>query len=323
MFVEELIDNLSSKNLNISKVNPKITKFSDKLTALHNEYTETKDKNVLKEIKQLRLSRNTLSSRIRTGNRIRYIRYADDWVIGIIGNKEFADRIKAECKKFLSDYLKIQLNEEKTRITHLGTERAKFLGVEFDIPPHPPATLPTGGRESKEAKIVKRRINDRKIKSRINQAIPYGGRERIYFYLPVQEMIKTFLDKGFLKKSPNGLYLTNAITKWIFLDHRSIILRYNAVIRGLLNYYSFVDNKYCFHTLINLFLVHSCAKTIARKFRLGSRAGAFKKFGFHLKSPLEGKLKGISLHIPKDYKKTSANLRKTVTLQYNPFEVLN
>jgi retron-type reverse transcriptase len=78
MYMENLIDKLSSKNFNISKVNPSIVKYSKLLTELHYKYNEEYDKTVLKEIKQVRSVRNKLPSRIRTGNRIRYVRYADD-----------------------------------------------------------------------------------------------------------------------------------------------------------------------------------------------------------------------------------------------------
>jgi group II intron reverse transcriptase/maturase len=305
MYMENLIDKLSSKNFNISKVNPSIVKYSKLLTELHYKYNEEYDKTVLKEIKQVRSVRNKLPSRIRTGNRIRYVRYADDWVIGIIGNRSLAESIKQESKNFLKDVLKLELSEEKTKITHLRDEYAHFLGVDFNKP------------VSKQSPIVKRKYADRIIKTRINQS-------KIYFYMPVKEMLKTLQERGFIKLSPNvkNKYISNAITKWIFLDHRSIIIRYNAVINGLLQYYGFVHNKYSFHTIINYFIKHSCAKTIARKYRLGSRAAAFKKFGSLLTSPKIGKLDGIGLKIPTSFKKTTGELRTSQGATYDPFVTL-
>jgi hypothetical protein len=76
--MENLIDKLSSKNLNISKTNPSIVKYSKILTELHYKYSEEYDKTVLKKIKEVRAIRNNIPARIRTGNRIRYVRYADD-----------------------------------------------------------------------------------------------------------------------------------------------------------------------------------------------------------------------------------------------------
>ena len=69
-FMVDLIEKLSSKEKLISKVNPKIVKYSYELTELNAEYQNTRDKNILKRIKELRSERNKLPSRIRTGNRI-------------------------------------------------------------------------------------------------------------------------------------------------------------------------------------------------------------------------------------------------------------
>jgi retron-type reverse transcriptase len=69
-FVLSLIDDLSSKDKLISKVNPKLVKFSKKLSTLNDEYQANKSLDILKQIKELREERNTMPSRIRTGNRI-------------------------------------------------------------------------------------------------------------------------------------------------------------------------------------------------------------------------------------------------------------
>lgn len=66
----DLIEKLSSKEKLISKVNPKIVKYSYELTELDANYQNTRDKNILRRIRELRLKRNQLPSRVRTGNRI-------------------------------------------------------------------------------------------------------------------------------------------------------------------------------------------------------------------------------------------------------------
>jgi group II intron reverse transcriptase/maturase len=63
--------------------------------------------------------------------RLRYVRYADDILFGFIGPKEEAQHIKAQLKKYLAEVLKLELSEEKTLITHVKTERARFLGYEI------------------------------------------------------------------------------------------------------------------------------------------------------------------------------------------------
>jgi len=258
-YMEGKIEELSTKGKSISKVNPKIAWYTTRLTRLSERFRETRDPGILKQIKALRRERNSIPSRIRINNRIYYVRYADDWIIGIIGTFEFAELLKEEITTFLRENLKLTLSQEKTKITHLNAERAKFLGVEFHIP------------SPKESKVVTRNMADgRKIVSRVNHA-------RIYFQAPIEEIYKELFKAGFTKDEKRGI--PNAITKWIYLDHRSILLRYNEVARGYLNYYSFVDNYQAIVGMIKHTLLHSCAKTLARKFKLGSRASAFSKFG--------------------------------------------
>ena len=62
-----------------------------------------------------------------TFRRIYYTRYADDFIVGITGPKELAERIKISINKFLKLKLKIELNLDKTLITK-ATKRTKFLG---------------------------------------------------------------------------------------------------------------------------------------------------------------------------------------------------
>jgi retron-type reverse transcriptase len=65
--------------------------------------------------------------------RVKYIRYCDDWLIGVCGPYALAQQIKAEIKTFLAEHLHLTLSEEKTRITHAKTEQAKFLGTLITI----------------------------------------------------------------------------------------------------------------------------------------------------------------------------------------------
>ena len=50
--------------------------------------------------------------------RLYYIRYADDWLVGVSGNKGDSETIKEEIKQFLILTLKLNLSTEKTLITH-------------------------------------------------------------------------------------------------------------------------------------------------------------------------------------------------------------
>lgn len=283
-FMEKQIEKHSSKEKTISKVNPEMARYSKELMKLSREFRTSRDPKVLKELKALRLERNQKPSRIRTGTRVYYVRYADDWIVGVLGPKSLAQTLLSNIQIFLNNELRIQLNLEKTHITHIRTKRVKFLGVYFDI------------HSRKEWKIVKRKSKIYgTIKARINQV-------RIYFYLPTREIIKELQEKGFVKLIGNKetKTVTSAMKKWIFLDHRNIIHRFNAVIRGYLNYFSFVDNLSELGSIIKGILLHSCAKTLAQKFRLSSRAKVFKAFGPYLatKDAIP-----VGLYIPSTFKK--------------------
>ena len=63
--------------------------------------------------------------------RLRYVRYADDFVLGFIGPKAEAQQVKESLETFLRDSLKLELSTEKTLITHATSQAARFLGYEL------------------------------------------------------------------------------------------------------------------------------------------------------------------------------------------------
>ena len=63
--------------------------------------------------------------------RLRYVLYADDFVLGFIGPKAEAGQIKESLETFLRDTLKLELSREKTLITHATSQAAGFLGYEL------------------------------------------------------------------------------------------------------------------------------------------------------------------------------------------------
>src|SRR6266567_8179328 len=63
--------------------------------------------------------------------RLRYVRYADDFLLGFNGPKEEAEEIKLKLEVFLRDTLKLELSQTKTLITHARTEAARFLSYEI------------------------------------------------------------------------------------------------------------------------------------------------------------------------------------------------
>lgn len=132
VFIENLIAKMSTEKVSaISKPNPRWQQLTYKIRKLTESYHLSPNKTTLAEIDALRLQRRVTSSKIRTGSRIYYVRYADDWVLGILGSREFALKIKGLIKEYLNNELRLDLSDEKTKITHLSKERAKFLGMRF------------------------------------------------------------------------------------------------------------------------------------------------------------------------------------------------
>lgn len=78
--------------------------------------------------------------------RLRYIRYADDHLLGFAGPKAEAEEIKQRLAQFLHDDLKLELSADKTLITHARTGAARFLGYEISVG-HNDTKL-TGGRRA-------------------------------------------------------------------------------------------------------------------------------------------------------------------------------
>jgi hypothetical protein len=97
-------------------------------------------------------------------------------------------------------------------------------------------------------------------------------------------------------------------------DHSDIIQLFNLQIRRILNSYSLVDNAKSLGFLVHG-LKHSCALTLALKYKLRYRSKVFKKFGKYL----ECKKTGVKLYIPK----ISARTQQFRINSLNPATVLN
>jgi group II intron reverse transcriptase/maturase len=86
--------------------------------------------------------------------RLRYIRYADDHLLGFNGPKAEAEQIRAELARFLRETLALELNKAKTLITHARSQRARFLG--YDITVQHNDTRITYGRRTANGSIALR-----------------------------------------------------------------------------------------------------------------------------------------------------------------------
>ena len=89
------------------------------------------DREAVRALRQHRRSLPSQDPNDPDYRRLRYVRYADDWLLGFAGPKREAREIKWRSGTFLRDELKLELSESKTLITHATTGAARFLGYEI------------------------------------------------------------------------------------------------------------------------------------------------------------------------------------------------
>ena len=112
------------------KQNPKYIKARTKLKKAKANGDKSAIKSAAKEL-EATPSVDVMDSGFR---RVRYVRYADDFLIGTISDKAYAVQLKSEISKFLGDVLKLRLNDEKTKITNVKHDKVKFLGFYISKP---------------------------------------------------------------------------------------------------------------------------------------------------------------------------------------------
>ena len=176
--------------------------------------------------------------------RLKYIRYADDFILGVIGSKEEAQRIKEDIKSFLSASLALELSEEKTLITHTG-KSAKFLGYEI--------TVTRDNHQRRDVRGCLRRTYGKRVRLNVSMATL---RDKLLEYGAME--IKLRNGKEVWKpKCRSGL---------IFNDDLEILDRYNRETVGFCNYYLIANNCVVLHNF-RYIMEYSMYKTFAGKYR--------------------------------------------------------
>jgi group II intron reverse transcriptase/maturase len=161
--------------------------------------------------------------------RLRYIRYADDTLLGFTGPKAEAEEIKSRLAQFLHDELKLELSETKTLITHARTSAARFLGYEI-IVQHDNRKITAGRR-----------------------AVNGGIRLRVPIDV-IKAKCTRYTQRGKPERRPELMNET---------DH-AIISRYGAEYRGIVQYYLLAGDVYRL-TRLHWVMLTSLLKTLAGK----------------------------------------------------------
>ena len=176
--------------------------------------------------------------------RLKYIRYADDFILGVIGSKEDARQIKEDIKSFLSESLALELSEEKTLITHTN-KSAKFLGYEI--------TVTRNNHQRRDVQGRLRRTYGKRVRLNVSMATL---RDKLLEYGAME--IKLRNGKEVWKpKCRSGL---------IFNDDLEILDRYNRETVGFCNYYLIANNCVVLHNF-RYIMEYSMYKTFAGKYR--------------------------------------------------------
>ena len=162
--------------------------------------------------------------------RLWYTRYADDFLLGLVGTKAEAMEIKQQLTTFLYSQLKLDLSEEKTLITHGRDDVARFLGYEIHI-------------------LHADNKHDHRGQRCINGSVG----------LRVPSSVKNAYCAKYMRRG-KPIHLTQRVND----DAYSIVAQYQAEYRGIVQYYRMAYNL---HTLGNLrrTMERSLVKTLVKK----------------------------------------------------------
>lgn len=157
-----------------------------------------------------------------------YVRYADDFVVLVLGTRKDALEIRDKIKIFLKDNLGLDLNLDKT-IVSPSREGFHFLGA-----------------------LCRKRDNSNifnKSKNQLKVQITRRSTLRLAVDVPTKLLIEKLIKNGYAKRNNRGNVFAKSITHMIHLDHYNIVQFFNSKIRGILNYYSFAGNRSALHNV--------------------------------------------------------------------------
>ena len=226
--------------------------------------------------------------------RLRYIRYADDFLIGIAGSKKDCEIIRTEIAKFLKEQLDLSLNMDKTRITHAREDSASFLGYKIHItdPSKYQQRYICRGPEYKLTSITTRPILD----------------------APLKKLVDKLAKAGYCRQSGKP----RSRGRLIHEPLQEIVEKYRSLERGIINYYCMATNYGRMAARIHYILKYSCVLTIARKMKLKTAKKVFRTYGASLViKDSEGNL--ITSYPPISYAKPPKRVSTSVT---NPFRLI-
>lgn len=279
-------------------VNPRYDKLRKTLSKLYAlPYTKQKIQAIRqnRKIRQATHSGDPMDPKFR---RMTWCRYADDFYIGIIGPKSEALSIRDQVGGYLNS-IGLQLSEAKTTLTHFPRNTIEFLGASLQ------------GRKT-DGKYMRTK---------------HGRKHRIHMEIclkaPMLQIYQRLQTRGMFKKPAMGSnqHRPCGMKAMVNLHIPHIITYYNSVSRGLLNYYSFVNQNYFMVVKLVYGLKVSCALTLALKLKQRTRAKIYAKFGKNLHyswKNSKGKEVSTSFFLPPNYRVMPKHKRFNTTTNVSP-----
>jgi RNA-directed DNA polymerase len=167
------------------------------------------------KVRELQAKRSTMPAKNWFDSKFRrllFCRYADDFLIGIIGSKVDAQEIMREIAAFLRDQLKLETSAEKSKVSK-ASDGAVFLGYRI-------CTMNL-------RRVLRVRFQGRYTYTR-------GYTSLIRLFVPHDRLVRFNRRRGY-----GDLSRLKAIHRRHLIDSSmlEIVLAYNAEMRGLANYY--------------------------------------------------------------------------------------
>jgi len=227
------------------KANPEYERYTKRIAL-------AKGHEDFEEVLRLRRERRQLASvapRDPDYRRLRYVRYADDFLLGFVGPKSEAEDIRRQLGEFLERRLKLTLSPEKTLITHATDGMAKFLGYEVTV-------------------------------TRSSCLVSENGRRATNGVITLR-MPRKVVQKYLERHSAKGV-IVHRVELLPEADY-TIIQRYQSVLRGLYNYYCMAINVGTRKRMsyVRWILETSLTKTLARKHRCGV-SEIYRRYGVEI-----------------------------------------
>jgi group II intron reverse transcriptase/maturase len=231
----------------------------------------------------------------QTDKKIRYVRFADDFLVGVSGSHKDCLWIKRRLSEFVGLFLKMELSEDKTLITH-SSHYARFLGYNVRV---------------RRACNVKR----------VNHCTRRTLMNTVDLSVPFEDKIRNFILSRGIAKLRKDSFVSVCRNVLLGCTDLEIVSIYNAELRGVCNYYGVAGDFYklCYFAYL---MEYSCLRTLAAKHKcsIGKIKRKFKDGKGRWGISYETKV-GLSCRYFADYRacratKKPANVITDIGLKY-------